>query len=395
MGSRTKEQCVSFFALLKDGDSSADLPVIEECHLNLWSLAAIGPRRTMILDVGIRFKAKTDPVKSLRIAVPFQSNSVADLARTVLDTDLAELIFDTEVLRPSADTIELRNSRLKVVRIATLRSTRDAAYSNRDFTVWRLPLTAPLAKGEEGYVRVRFYITGTRSVWRWRRAWLIRTGAVVDLRICDIRRTVTVPGGEELRPDILDIKRVAAFIILPAWLYARSSSPAPYYVRLLEGPVWATYLARAAEIRNTSKLIVYSWRSGSSSTPVSASADAGISAQRHDGAAVSIARPFRIFLDLGREQKPFSPFRAVGYGLITTILFYGLFRINARPPVRTDVMDVGRFLERIPAWLGVTTVAGVVSFVLARNVAGLRSVSNRIRIWGAQAEATIFRKLPK
>ena len=353
---------MSFFALLHPA-GDANQPTIEECHLNLWSLGAIGPRRTMVLDVGVRLKATSSPVASVRVAIPFQSSRVTDLARMLLDTDLAELIFDSEVLRPSSDTIKYRNQEVKITRVAVLRAKREAVYSSRDFTVWDLPLTVPLSPGEEGYIRVRFAVAGTRSVWRWRRAWLVRTGAVIDFRICDIRRTVTVPSGEELRSDILPIARLAAFIIVPAWLYTRSSSPAPNYVRLLEGPVWSTYLGRAPEARSTSKLIVYSWRTDPPAGGIRKRGAAGISSQIAPSAPISISRPFRIFLDLAMEQSPLSPVRGVLYALVTVLFIFTAFRLQLRPEYRSVVADIWHFVQMIPTWLQVTSVAGIMRVI--------------------------------
>lgn len=88
----------------------------------------------------------------------------------------------------------------------------------------------------------------------------MRTGAVFDFRIADIRSSAQIPGGESLIDRIRPVKSAAVFIMTPLWLHARSVNPDPKYIRLLEGRVWSDYLDRAPELSRRSRLVVRYWK---------------------------------------------------------------------------------------------------------------------------------------
>jgi hypothetical protein len=383
---------MSFFAVLRP-TTGASFPAVVDCHLNLWCLGALGPRRTLVLDIGLRLRADDGPIDSVRLALPFGTSQVTDLAGKVLDSQIAELIFDTEVLLPSSDTIRYRDRDLRISHVATARAKRESEYAESYFSVWNLPLVRPIPEAEESYLRIRFNVVSSGRTWQWQRRWRLCTGAIIDFRICDIRSTATVPGGEELRHAILPISRIAAFVMVPAWLYARASSPAPAYVRLLEGSVWTEYLDRAPEVRSSSKLVVYTWRNyRSTQLP---HGEVGISAGAPEPTTISIDKPFRIFLHLAKETGPLSPLRVIFLCLVAIGLADLIFDIDVRHGWSDIARSVGHGLHGIPGWLQLTTGGGIVTFVLARRIAAIASLVGRLKRHLLAIEETIFRKLSK
>jgi len=383
---------MSFFAVLRSNGAGGP-PSVIDCHINLWCLGAFGPRRALVLDVGLRLHAENGPVEAIRLALPFGTSKVVDLASKVLDTQIAELIFDTEVIHSAHSTIRHRDSDLKISYIATARAKQEDEYAESYFSVWNLPLAQPIPEAQDSYIRIRFNVMSSGRTWQWQRTWWLCTGAIVDFRICDIRSTATVPGGEELRHAIIPINRVAAFVMVPAWLYARASSPAPAYVRLLEGSVWTKYLDRAPEIRSVSKLVVYTWRNYGSTHLTHG--EVGVSAGSPTLTPVSIAKPLRIFLHLAKESGPLSPFRVLFLSGMTLVLADIIFKAGIRPTWQDAARSLGHATRAIPGWLQLTTGAGLVAFLLARKLSAIALIVGKLKKSFLRLEEFIFRKLPK
>jgi hypothetical protein len=416
---------VSFLAVLRPDDPQAvfDVPL---CHVNLWSLGAVGPRRTLVLDIGLTVRAREHAVTSVTVALPVGTgDKVEDLASKVLDTEIAGLIFDKEVTKPAPAEIRFADRPTRVVRIRTTTSKQAEANRSKDFSVWTLELATPIDPGTSAYLRARFSVTGSGRTWQWQRSYLARTGAIVDFRICDVRGTATVAGGDELRGRIMPIGRAHVFVMVPAWLHQRATSPAPKYVRLLEGSVWAGYLGRAPEIRNRSKLVVYYWRHGQENPPETPPADADapppppappVTVQHRlralvqrpaepvpalaagsprPGRAVSTDEPLRVFLELDRQPDPAGPIALLKTAAVLLVLALLLFDL----PVRQNTEDAARWawdvVTSVPGWLGITTVAAVVAFLLARNLQVIRTLLASLHKAFLAAEAALFRKLPK
>jgi hypothetical protein len=383
---------MSFFAVLRSNGAVVS-PSVTDCHINLWCLGAFGPRRSLVFDVGLRLHAENEPVEAIRLALPFGTSKIVDLANKVLDTQTAELIFDTEVIHSAHSTIRYRDSDLRIAHIATARAKQEDEYAESYFSVWNLPLAQPIPPTEDSYIRVRFNVISSGRTWQWQRTWWLCTGAIIDFRICDIRSTATVPGGEELRHAIIPINRLAAFAMVPAWLYARASSPAPAYVRLLEGSVWTKYLDRAPEIRSSSKLVVYTWRNYGSTHLTHG--EVGVSADSPTLTPVTIAKPLRIFLHLAKESGPLSPLRVLFLAVTTLVLADALFNNEIRQVWLDSARSLGHVAGEIPRWLQLTTGAGIVIFFLARKLSAISAIVNKLRTAFLKFEEFIFRKLPK
>lgn len=423
---------MSFLAVLRpEGDAPAF--TVPLCHVNLWSLGALGWRRTMILDVGLTIQAADKQVTSVTVALPVGTGDrVEDLASKVLDTDVAGLIFDKEVTKPGPAVICFDEAPTNVLRVKTTASEQAAAHRSRDFSVWTLQLATPVEPGQDGYLRVRFAVTGSGRSWQWERSYLARVGALVDLRVCDVRGTATVAGGDELRGRILPIGRVHIFIMVPSWLHQRSASPPPKYVRVLESSVWAGYLGRAPEIRSRSKLVVYYWREGLANpagtpplNPAPASAALGArdrhGSRRRGGplqrlvprpalpsaaeaerpgqvfrpAAVSTDEPLRVFIDLARQPDPGSPLVLLKLAIVLVALALILFRVPVKPGWSEFAGDLGHWLSQVPTWLSLTTGAAVVVFFATRRLRAIMDFWTSIHRAFLRAEAALFRKLPK
>jgi hypothetical protein len=421
---------MSFLAVLRaEGEDGAF--TVPLCHVNLWSLDALGPRRTLVLDLGLTIQAAEKPVSCITVALPVgTSDRVEDLASKVLDTDLAGLIFDKEVTKPEPAVIRFDDAPTNVVRVKTTTSGQAEAHRSRDFSVWTLQFATPLDPGRAGYLRVRFAVTGSGRTWQWQRNYLARTGALVDFRICDVRGTATVLGGDELRGRILPIGRVHVFVMVPSWLHQRSASPIPTYVRVLEGSVWAGYLGRAPEIRSRSKLVVYYWREGRPNPPGApplnpaprqgpqAGAGQGLdrrlpaplrclvprkadTAGNDEGPVapptgmVSTDDPLRVFIDLARQPDPGSPLVVLKIAAVLATVALVLFQVPIKPGWTEFARDVWHWLARLPTWLSITTGAAVVVFLATRRVQAIMAFWSSVYRAFLRAEAALFRKLPK
>lgn len=126
----------------------------------------------------------------------------------------------------------------------------------------------------------RFAVDSLGRAWTWRRSLLVRRNATVDLRVCDLRETQTLPDGNNYEQQVVAINQLNCFVITPASFRTSRASPQTRYVRLLEGHVWESYLRRATDLRRSAKLVINYWRSEGE---------------------VNTLNEFRAFLDLRRE----------------------------------------------------------------------------------------------
>jgi hypothetical protein len=144
---------------------------------------------------------------------------------------------------------------------------------------------APVSVGDgerdvEYYVRFRIHMGQLGSVWLWKRQGrlLPRSGAIVDLRVSDLRDPVS-SGGVVDEARVLDVERVNTFVVAPHWLQQKVA-PNLAQARLLEGANWQGYLDRRLNPNGRIKSVVYYWRGS-------------------DGAKKD--KPANSFIDLGRE----------------------------------------------------------------------------------------------
>lgn len=277
---------MGFFAVARDPtDHTFE---VSQCHLNLWSLAGLFGRRVFLLDIGLRIKAGGDgDVSRFQLAIPFgiDEKGYEDLYEYFIQLRIAELIFGRPVT-VSASRIRIEyfiNGKTSFDEINVTPISRaeiDKKLSGKDSSFWTVNLTKPITSGSESYIRIRFKVRSVGRVWVWKRSFFAKNGALVDLRIADIRGTQQKSEWKGIQDRIIAIKKLNLFLIASNSFQIRSASPELHYMRLFEGRVWEPYLGRAVDLFRTEKLVIYEWRNNST---------------------ISTTDPFRAFIDLGRE----------------------------------------------------------------------------------------------
>jgi hypothetical protein len=276
---------VGFFAVLAE---EGDQPKFEvkKLDINVWCLQGLFGRTTILCDVGIRVRPEASLAR-LAVGIPFgtTSESLFDLTSTLRDSaSTTSLVFG----RPC--TPERRGNRtivsddgvseMAMASIERAKTERDEGRSNGNFSLWHLAVAGGLPTDIDSYVRVRFAVDSLGRAWTWRRSMLVRRNATVDLRVCDLRETQTVPDGNDYEQRLVPIEQLNCFVIVPSSFRPSRSSPATRYVRLLEGRLWERYLHRATDLRRSGKLGITYWRP--------------------DG-PIKADNEFRAFMDLRRE----------------------------------------------------------------------------------------------
>jgi hypothetical protein len=229
-------------------------------------------------------------------------------------------------------------------------------YSGQDYSYWSLKLSNSISKDPDSYIRVRFRIRNAGRTWTWKKSGLAKNGALIDLRVADLRETTFEECWMAFRDKIISIGKLNIFVIAPTWLQLRAISPPYHYMRLFEGRIWEKYLRRAVDLRRREKLVIYQWRNNSK--------------------AVNASNPFHVFLDLSQE--------------------FGLFRLGNH--LRTAFL-VSIFLTILtllvllyPSYSGLIerTKNTLYSFTVLTIVGGLVAL-----VWKIFKDAEKFQKLTK
>jgi hypothetical protein len=336
---------MGFFAILSESET-ADFEVIH-CHLNLWSLGGILKHRNFYWDVGLRLRATgAKELSKFSLALPFGTEDVdiEDLKKLMMDQSILELIFGGPVTiggTPDGPTIiydEL--DPVQIVAIDGASSSRDAKRSVHDFSVWNLTLATQVRPGQEAYMRLRFKIRHHGRAWQWKRSLFAKYGALVDLRVADVRETWNVRDGEALKKKIVPIQNIYLFLIAPTWLQSRQVSPPTKYLRLLEGRAWKPYVGNASDIQ-MGKLLVYYWKN------------------KDD--VVSKDNPFRAFLDLHREYGPSAwrnHFRTLLLVLIPFLVYFTI-----APRSQEIYAAISDLIAKTWAWILSVGAIGFIGFM--------------------------------
>lgn len=272
-------------------------------HINLWCLpGGLGVSR-FLLDVGlhIRSVAAAD-INSFGLLLPCGTEgTLQDLSPEMLDRATARLIFGHDVRVVQEQISVKQNQPFDVLRTSTS-SEKDNDRSDRDYSYWSIELVKPLQQGQQGYMRMRFEVTGLGRVWNWKRHLLGRRGALIDFRIADFREMSVIPKWAELDDQVVTVSEVYLFVVLPAKFHLQVASPDLHYVRLLEGKAWESYVHRKVALFTEPKLAIYEWR---------------------DYEGVNTSNPMRVVLDTTREP-PVGAGRSILVGAILTTLLVGL-----------------------------------------------------------------------
>ena len=230
------------------------------------------------------------------------------------------------------------------------------ALSGKDFTLWNIELSNKVEADEEVYVRIRFEVDNKGRTWIWKRWLLGAYGAIVDMRVSEVREAVGVPQWDGLKDRIVPIDTLNLFVIAPSTLQVAAINPTPRYIRMLEGKAWVPYIGRAPDLFRTGKLIVYYWRHRS---------------EDQDGRKITPESPFRVFMDLNRASVLGNPIVA-GTLAFVAVFFGSLLAINAK--------DIFASTELI--WAAIATgitLASVVGIGLVLSIFGdLRRLAQRL-----------------
>jgi hypothetical protein len=124
------------------------------------------------------------------------------------------------------------------------------------------------------------------------------------LRIAEVREAVGLSKWDGLIERIVPIETLNLFVVAPSTLQAAAISPAPRYIRVLEGNAWAPYIGRAPDLFRSGKLIVYYWRHKS---------------EDEGKRAIDPDNPFRAFIDLNRPSIFANPIVAILLALSVVI----------------------------------------------------------------------------
>lgn len=376
---------MSYFAIVRAAPAD-DFSVIE-CHLNVWSLAGLFKRRMFCLDVGLRLRAGKTEVFSIDIAVPMgtygkEAHGLRDLHSQLLDTNIDKLIFgrNVEVVgdrpRLKYESSTLGPTELELIKLDVPNCKRNEEYSGHAFSYWSIHFTSPLRNDPDSYLRMRFKVQNLGRTWIWKKSGLAKNGALMDLRITDLRESYDDTGWTPSADMLVPIESLNLFAIVPSSLQLRAVSPPYYYMRLFEGRVWEKYLNRAVDRRRKEKLVIYQWRSPKDES-------------------ISPANPFHAFIDLSEE-----------FGLIRlgnhfrTALVILLFIFTASVIARSYSNHVGfleRFIQTLLSGRTITVTAvfaflGSIVWLLFRNVERFQKVFKDIRNKFLLFEERHFRK---
>jgi hypothetical protein len=261
-----------------------------------------------LFDVGLRLKNKREKgLAKVRLAIPFGTDkeSLEELHDMLLNQSAARLIFGRPVKIDGSKIDYDAGAQILVATVSSGESELRTEFSDprKGYSVWTIKISPTVKKDEECYVRVRFELHNMGRAWVWKRSGFAKTGALVDLRVADVRQATSK--WNALEDQIVPIQGINVFVISPASLQFRATSPSCHYMRLLEGTVWEPYLRRKSGMRSQ-KLVIYEWRNEKDSV-------------------IDSAHPFRVLLDLSYEfglLPPSNHLLTAGLVLIALIATY-------------------------------------------------------------------------
>jgi hypothetical protein len=295
---------MAFFAIIRDHDDSFE---VLQCHINIWCLGGIFGHSNFVWDVGLRLKGTVDKkVTKIYLALPFSADGsgVEDLHDRLIHQHTAEIVFGSPV-KIDGDEITYDDVPVVLGRVDTSKRIEDKC--GPDYSFWEIAIAPTLAKDKELYVRVRIPIACCGSTWVWKRSLGRKNGALVDLRVSDVREAVAVGTWGSFKDRIVPIQTLNLLVIAPDFLQMRAASPTLRYMRLLESRAWENYLGRSPSLLGRRRLIIYNWRS-------------------QKGEFVDVKRPFLAFLDLSRDYgfvRPANHVRAAILIVAIAALGYG------------------------------------------------------------------------
>jgi len=199
-----------------------------------------------------------------------------------------------------------------------------------------VPLQHPIKKGESVYIRLRWRVFGSGSLWRRTR---LEPGVRVDFRVCDTREGIPSERDSTFLARILEVSSANVFVMAPGRLRPTNVSPAPKHIRTLEPGAWLDYLDGAAGWTWMARdLLVYGWhRKAEPEKPQITEND-----------------PFRVFLALNRPSGT-PGWLHISYTAAGVLMALGLLNLLERAS-DFSVRDLD-----IKSWLGVIGVTSALA----------------------------------
>jgi len=372
------------FAIIQESKESLQ---IHNCQLNLWSLSGLFGRRIFLWDVGLVLEASEDgedkKVSKIGLLLPFRTESDAfkDLSKEILDPSTAQLLFGKSInITQATKTIEYAaTSNKPPLRIVPIMNAsldvefeKDKHLRRANLSLWILKFAAKITNGQRSYIRVRFRMQTLGRTWTWMQG---RKGALVDIRVADIREIVIPTDGgarlEAYAERFVPISSLRAFVIVPGYLQFRATSPELHYMRLFEGRVWEKYLGeRAVNLSRSEKLMIYQWRQDSLIDTKANKTD-----------------PFRAFLVLTTDSRFLS---IVNHLVIAILVLVGIVLVLHPELAINGYRSVADFTNRFRYAIGGVTALGVLTWFL-KNFEPLRKGFRRSRKFFRDFEDWIFR----
>jgi hypothetical protein len=279
---------MGFLGVMQDPHGAAFC--VPELNVNLWLLPGLLGRRVVYLDIGIHLQAPSEAaLTSFVLLLPGGTDDKPeDLADRLIDLKVARLIFDEQV------DIDFKEGKLcftegknvEVLPISTTETTKDEHKSDSNFSYWHIQLARPVR--ETAYVRLRFRIRTRGRMLLIRGFGMFASRILVDIRVSDLRESVTVPDEGIYQRSLIPIEKLTCHIVLPTRFRAPVVGASTLLLppRILEGTVWEGYLGRATYLLRQGKLTVYPW---------------------HHDEQITLNHPFRAFIDVNRDSPLLLP----------------------------------------------------------------------------------------
>jgi len=253
-----------------------------------------------------------------------------------------------------------------VAEVSECELKRDKSDSN--FSVWKVePAINVNGTPYPVYMRLRFPVRSLGRLWKWRKM-MDRHGAVVDLRVNDLRGSFDVPEGQDYSDKIIQIEQLNCFVIAPIYFPIQKVNPGLKYMRLIEGRRWESYLGRATDLLRKGKLQIVFMRD----------------------AHVGTDNEFRGTVSLGSKSNT-----SWLTWLFATVLFALLLFLFSSPDhiSNTFASDLLNTLGESASWVW-RTLAGIISipivFKLIKQVWGYDSIK-KLSIAFRKSEHRLFR----
>jgi hypothetical protein len=331
---------------------------VERCHVNLFLLRNRFGFSRFYWDVGILIRSISNEADvQIQLALPFGTDdaSFEDLSDKMVDPAVATQVFGERVTVSGRDVrVPSYGEAFKIASISADSASKLEKLSDSRRSIWEIKV--PVAEGARTYARMRFHVLISDAMWEWRPNAFVCDGALVDLRVSDIRG---VAGKEwfALSERIAEIPYLNVLLIVPADLRLAVAYPTAKYARLIEPAVWEAYLRKKCRER----LTVYHWKHQAGDKTPNLSPD----------------NPFRAYIELVSHSRVLSLRELVRLGVATMVLFICSAVLFGSTPIWvTHALDALRSLGSTA-----TTLAG----------AGVLVVISRIRpVVGMASSAFVF-----